>query len=246
MARPFPDAWVAILRENVGLYAHLSADEKSRVRNYVQIFVAEKNWEGCGGLTMTDEVRVTIAALVAIQALGFDREYFDRVLSILVYPDAYVAPGRTVAPGGIVLENDSARSGEAWYRGPVVLSWDDVLAGARRERLGRNVVFHEFAHQLDMLNGQVADGTPPLETREQFARWTEVTGAQYRQLVDRCHHGHRTLIDCYGATSPSEFFAVATETFFERPLAMSELHPALFDLFREFYRQDPRRFERED
>jgi Mlc titration factor MtfA (ptsG expression regulator) len=239
LGQPFPPAWHEVLQRNVWLYAWLTADEESRVRNYVRIFVAEKHWEGCGGLELTDEVRVTIAAQVAILVLGLPEQYFSRVLSILVYPTAYVAPGRTMTRGGIVLEGASAREGEAWYRGPVILSWHDVLAGSRQETPGHNVVLHEFAHQLDMLNGQIVDGVPPLETREQYDRWTEVFDLHYRQLVRDCEHGHATLLDCYGATSPAEFFAVATETFFTRPHALQHRHPDLYAILGMFYRQNP-------
>ena len=237
--QPFPPAWLEILRHNVQLYVALSAAEQAKVRDYVRVFVAEKHWEGCGDLEMTDEIRVTIAAHVAILVLGLDEQYFDRVLSILVYPTAYVAPGKTISPSGVVLEGDSAREGEAWYRGPIILAWADVLAGGRNERHGSNVVLHEFAHQLDMLNGRNVDGTPPLETAEQHQRWTRIFDHHYRQLVHDCQHGVHTLFDCYGATSPAEFFAVASETFFMRPQAFEQRHPGLYAIFSDFYRQQP-------
>ena len=202
------------------------------------MFVAEKNWEGCGGLQMTDEIRVTIAANVAILVLGFEQQYFDRVLSILVYPTAYVAQGKVYSESGVVLEGDSAR-GETSYRGPIVLAWSDVLGGTRNRRHGSNVVLHEFAHQLDMLNGRNVDGTPELETDEQYQRWAQVFDEHYRRLVHDCQHGQPTLLDCYGATSPSEYFAVATEMFFMRPQAFADWHPALYSLFSDFYRQQP-------
>ena len=139
LARPFPPAWLDALSQNVRLYAALSADEQAKVRDYVRVFVTEKNWEGCGGLQMTDEIRVTIAANVAILVLGFEQQYFDRVLSILVYPTAYVAQGKVYSESGVVLEGDSAREGETSYRGPIVLAWSDVLGGtaqpaARQQR----------------------------------------------------------------------------------------------------------------
>jgi Mlc titration factor MtfA (ptsG expression regulator) len=239
VARPFPSAWLEFLRANVKTYELLSSDEQRRVHDYVQVFVAEKNWEGCGGLAMTDEVRVTIAAQVAILVLGLPTsQYFDHVLSILVYPTAYVAPQQSMLAGGVITEGNSARLGEAWYRGPVIFSWAEVLAGARQTTHG-NVVYHEFAHQIDMLNGRNVDGTPPLETAEQDRRWLEVNDAEFRQLVHECRHGHHTLIDCYGTTNRAEFFAVTTETFFTRPHAMRHRHPQLYALFCEVYRQDP-------
>lgn len=241
LAQPFPEAWQQTIERNVRLYGTLTADEQSRVRSYVQVFAAEKNWEPCGGLVMTDEIRVTIAAQVGILVLGLSPiEYFDHVLSVLVYPDTYVAERtQTYHGGGIVEESDSARLGEAWYRGPVILAWGDVLKEARGERPGRNVTLHEFAHQLDMLNGRDTDGTPPLETADQDRRWLEVLERRYRELVEACERGRATTLDCYGATNTAEFFAVATEQFFERPEVMRRHLEDLYGLFREFYRQDP-------
>jgi Mlc titration factor MtfA (ptsG expression regulator) len=166
------------------------------------------------------------------------------VKSILVYPDAYVAPGKTITKGGVVLEGESAREGEAWYRGPVVLSWADVLDGGRLQSGGDNLVFHEFAHQLDMLNGRVIDGTPILETRIQYERWTEVINEHYERLVHDCRRGRPTLLDCYGATSVGEFFAVATEAFFEQATALERRYPDLYTVLRDYYRQDPAERER--
>jgi Mlc titration factor MtfA (ptsG expression regulator) len=238
LVQPFPRAWLEVLASNVVVYGELNDVEQRNVRDFVKVFVAEKNWEGCGGLTMTDEVRVTVAAQAAVLVLGIGEEYFDHVPSILVYPSAYVARGTSVGDGGIVTEGDSARLGEAWYRGPVIFSWVDVLAGGRGTARG-NVVYHEFAHQLDMLNGRVCDGTPPLQTADQDRRWLETTGEEYRRLCHECAHHHHTLIDCYGATSPAEFFAVSTEAFFTRAHAFKHRHPQLYAVLQEVYRQDP-------
>ena len=171
--------------------------------------------------------------------LGFPGQYFNKVRSILVYPDAYVAPHATITKGGVVLEGDSAREGEAWYRGPVILSWSDALTGGRGESGRDNLVFHEFAHQLDMQNGRHVDGMPPLESAELSRRWSAVLAEHYHELVRDCQRGRHTLLDCYGATNIGEFFAVATETFFQRPRTLQERHPELYDIFRHFYRQDP-------
>lgn len=238
-ARPFPIDWREVLQRNVAVYGELSVAEQAKLQRYVQVFVSEKNWEGCGGLAMTDEIRVTIAAQVGHLVLGFaEPQYFEKVLSILVYPSAYTAPNHASYRGGVVTEADSDRLGEAWYRGPVILSWADVLAAGRRETHG-NVVYHEFAHQLDMLNGGSVDGTPPLETREQDMRWLEINEREFERLVQQCERGHSTIIDCYGATSRAEFFAVATETFFTRATALKHRHPELYAVFCEVYRQDP-------
>ncbi len=238
-AQPFPDKWSEILRHNVYHFARLADAEQAKLRGDVQVLVAEKNWEGCGGLTMTDEIKVTIAGQAALLVLGFHEQYFDMVQSILVYPDAYAAPGHMMTKGGVVLEGEHHREGEAWYRGPVVLSWSDVLAGGRHGSDSDNLVLHECAHQLDMQNGRVADGIPPLESREQYDRWQRVIHAEFERLQRDCWHGRPTLLDCYGTTNIAEFFAVSTECFFERPQEMRADHPDLYEILRDFCRQDP-------
>jgi Mlc titration factor MtfA (ptsG expression regulator) len=245
--QPFPDAWREILQANVRHCQQLSPDEIVKLQGLTHVLVADKNWEGCGGLNMTDEIRVTIAAQIALLVLGFEPpQYFDHVQSILVYPDVYVAPGHTVTRGGVVMEGDSAREGEAWYRGPVVLSWSDALAGGRRRANGGNVVLHEFAHQLDMLNGRVTDGVPPLEDPRQADRWIRVTGEHYKRLARDCRHGRPPVLDCYGTTNPTEFFAVATEAFFERSDALLRHHPELYEILRDYYQQDPASWKSND
>src|SRR6516162_6669353 len=182
LSQPFPPIWLEYLRRNVAHYQFLSESEKSRLRDDIRIFVAEKNWEGCGGLRMTDEIKVTIAAMACLLVLGMEHNYFDRVKSILVYPTAYVAPESRERGTGVVDEAGEARLGEAWYRGPVVLSWDETRADGRLRHRGHNVVFHEFAHQLDMLDG-VIDGTPPLANAEESRRWHEVMTKEYQRLI---------------------------------------------------------------
>jgi Mlc titration factor MtfA (ptsG expression regulator) len=244
IAAPLPDEWEATIQRNVHLFRSLSREQQLRVCDYVKVFAAEKNWEGCGGLNITDEIRVTIAAHVGILTLGLPNQYFDHVLSVLVYPETYVAEHAHSVTGGIVEEGDSARLGEAWYRGPVILAWGDVLHEGRGERPGRNVTLHEFAHQLDMLNGRDADGTPPLESGAQDDRWVEILQRRYRELAERCERGRPTVLDCYGATNKAEFFAVATELFFEQPAVMQAHLDDLYGLLREYYRQDPAARER--
>lgn len=239
-AQPFPPEWIEYLRANVRHADRLDDAQRQRLRGDVAVLVAEKNWEGCGGLEMTDEIRVTTAALVACMTLGFDNiDCFDHVLSVLVYPTPYVAQETQVNQAGVVLEVDSSRLGEAWHRGPVVLSWPDVLAAARKQAGGHNLVFHEFAHQLDLLNGMHADGIPPIDDRAQYERFDEVTSSEFRKLIHDCRHGRNPLLDCYGATDRGEFFAVATEAFFERPAEMQQRYPRLYDVLREYYRQHP-------
>jgi Mlc titration factor MtfA (ptsG expression regulator) len=236
---PFRGEWLEILTRNVRHYARLTEPERAKLRGDVAILVAEKNWEGCGGLQMNDEIKVTVAALASLLLLGFDDEYFNAVLSILVYPDAFVAPDQIVTEGGLVLEGESSRDGEAWYRGPVILSWADALAAARGQADGHNVVVHEFAHQLDMQNGRAADGIPRLRSREGYERWERVLQAEYDQLVEDCRQHRPTPLDCYGTTDLSELFAVATECFIEQPRRLLHSRPQLYALLQDYFRQHP-------
>lgn len=243
MARPFPAHWLEILERNVSIYWLLGAQQREKVQQHLRIFHAEKHWEGCGGLVIDDEIKVTVSAQMAILVLGLDGEYFDNVLSILVYPDAFVAPERMRMDGGVVTQGDSALEGEAWYRGPVILSWTDVLEGSRRLKGGHDLVFHEFAHQLDMLNGRDVDGMPPLDSEQQTQRWTQIMNRSYRRLIAACENGEYSVFSCYGTTNIAEFFAVATEVFFQCPEEMEQENPELYDIFRAYYRQDPVRRE---
>lgn len=238
VAEPFPAEWDEIIRRNVSQVAQLREDEQERLRKWVQVFVAEKYWEGCLGLEMTDEVKVTIAAQAGRLVLGMDGEHFDRVLTVLVYPSDYYAQERRPGPAGTVIEGPEHRLGEAWHQGPVILSWPSVLAAGRRRNRGQNVVLHEFAHVLDMLDHGI-DGVPPLDSAEQYRTWDEVMRAEYEKLARRAEQGRATLLDHYGAVNEAEFFAVATECFFEQPVEMAERHPRLYEVLRGFYHQDP-------
>jgi MtfA peptidase len=232
---PFPVEWRAILERNVRLVSRLDAAEKETLENDVRIFLAEKHFEGCGGLELTDEMRVTIAGQACLLLLHLEeKDVFPTVESVLVYPSAYKAP-RVARPGGIVVD-DVPRAGEAWQQGTMVLAWDEVVRAAHGHR--HNLVLHEFAHALDQEDGS-ADGAPVLPTRAMYGPWARVLGAEYAELVRAIRDGHPTSLDPYGATSPAEFFAVVTEAFFERPRDLRGRHPALYEQLRTFYRQDP-------
>jgi Mlc titration factor MtfA (ptsG expression regulator) len=243
-ARPLPPAWGQFLTANFAQYEWLAPAERTQLDAMTQILVAEKNWEGCNGLAMTDEIKVTIAAQAGLLAIGLTEEYFESIYSVLVYPSAYLARQTEVQPGGVVVESDSPRRGEASSVGAIVLSWPDVLQSGRIPDDGFNVVFHEFAHALD-LQGHGFDGAPLLESRAQYQTWAEIMTAEYHRLIQRTRHGRRTLLDPYGTVSEAEFFAVVTESFFEQPRDMQVEHPELYELFRNFFRQDPaERFRR--
>ena len=235
---PFPEAWVRILNQRVLYYGLLSQDEQAELRRLIRVFLAEKTFEGCGGLAITDEIRVTIAAQACLLLLNREHDYYSGLRSILVYPTAYLAPAKSVDPAGVVHEGDEDRLGEAWLRGAVILSWDDVLLDAADFTDGFNVTLHEFAHQLDQQDGSF-DGAPLLEKRSHYDSWARVLRQEYEALGAAADRGRETLIDQYGATNPAEFFAVITEMFFEMPKALSEKHPELYAELKQFYRQDP-------
>jgi Mlc titration factor MtfA (ptsG expression regulator) len=239
LAAPFPQEWERILAANLPFYTRLTLEERTRLCDDLRIFVAETSWEGCGGLVLTDEIRITIAAQACLLTLNLEGVDFSHVKTILVYPDEYFAEGEpAVGEDGTIYEDVDGRAGEAWYGGPVVLSWADANFGARNPSDGVNVILHEFAHQLDMLDG-VVNGTPPLANRSIEARWTEVMTAEFKRLRDMSKRGRATLLDDYGAVDPGEFFAVCTECFFELPVAFRRRHAELYALLCEYYRQDP-------
>lgn len=237
--RPFPSEWQIILEKNVPLYGCLPFESQSRLRALIQVFLAEKPFEGCGGLEITDEIRVTIAAQGCILLLGLDRDdLYPKLRSILVYPGAYIARVSDQQPDGTVVEGPENRSGESWNHGYVVLSWNDVLQGTSDTTDGRNIVYHEFAHQLDNESGST-EGAPLLPNREMLADWTRVLRAEYEALCAGVERREDTFLDPYGAESPAEFFAVATEFFFELPVELQQRHPDLYGQLRLYYRQDP-------
>jgi Mlc titration factor MtfA (ptsG expression regulator) len=220
----------------VAHYRLLSEGDRQKLRDRIQIFLDEKPIEGAGGLEIDDTIRVTIAAEACLLLLGRDElEDFPDVEAIVVYPHAYRAPTRQHLGGGVVLEGAEERLGEAHQRGLVVLAWDAVEQSARDARDGHNVVLHEFAHQLDM-EDRWADGAPPLERRAMYGPWARVLGAEFQALQEA---RGKSVLDRYGATNPAEFFAVATEAFFEKPLQLRNKHPELYEELALYYRQDP-------
>lgn len=236
--KPFPTEWLLILERNVPYYRYLSADEQKELQGLIQIFLNEKQFEGCGGLEMTDEIRVTIAAQACLLLLGRKTDFYPTLRSILVYPHAYIAPVKKVHSELLVTEGLETRFGESWSHGYVILSWDDVLKGASDIHDGHNLVFHEFAHQLDEESG-AANGAPVLPHHSMYIAWARVLSREYERLVESIEQNRPTLLDHYGATSPAEFFAVATEFFFEKPVELKKFHPELYDQLRLFYQRNP-------
>ena len=238
---PFPSGWEGHLQRNVVHYLRLAEPDRQHLRDLLQVFVAEKRWEGCGGLVMTDEIRVTIAAQACLLVLALPHDLYRGVESILVYPTTVILPERQYGTFEVPRAPDPGRTailGEAQRRGPVILVWDSVLSMAKHPERGHNVVFHEFAHKLDLLDG-FANGTPPLEGAEQYRQWVAVCSKEFLRLREMAAAGEPTSLDPYGATNEAEFFAAITEQFFERSVSLRRQHPALYDVFRSFYRQDP-------
>jgi Mlc titration factor MtfA (ptsG expression regulator) len=237
-AREFPAEWRAHVERNVPYYALLTAEEQEELEGSVQVFLAEKRFEGMEGLEITDEVRVTIAAQAVLLLLGRETDCYPDLETIIVYPRSYVAKVRRRMPDGSMRESLERRLGESWQSGQMVLSWDDVKHGAADINDGHNVVMHEFAHQLDGESGATRGG-PVLEERSMYVAWARVLGESYARLHRQLERHRRSCIDSYGATSPAEFFAVVTETFFERPERLKRCYPELYEQMRLYYKQDP-------
>ncbi|MFZ9012336.1 MAG: zinc-dependent peptidase [Anaerohalosphaeraceae bacterium] len=237
MRKPIDKGFPAFIEKNIPLYLRLPADLKQQLHGMVNVFLAEKEFVGCSGQEITDEVRVTIAAQACMLLLNRKTNFFPKLKTIYVYPHTYVANG-LMNDGGLIVEGKSVRLGESWQNGPVVLTWDSITGGARNIQDGRNVVFHEFAHQLDQEDGD-ADGAPILENRSCYRSWAAVLSAEYERLCNKTRGRRRSVLNKYGATNPAEFFAVATEAFFEKPKQMNKKSPDLYKELKSYYQIDP-------
>ena len=237
LRRGLPTAWVALL-DGLPFVAALTPERRRRLEELTAVLIDQVHWEGRAGLVITDEMRVTIAAQACRLTLGLGDDAYSGVRTVYVFPSTYTARGGASGMRGVVSEQASPRLGEAWLRGPVVLAWDAIRRGVAIPDDGRNVIYHEFAHKLDMIDGY-ADGAPPARSRADFDTWTQVSAREYDFLVEAARRGKQTLMDPYGATNPAEFFAVATELFFERPEAMRKGQSELYECLARFYGQDP-------
>jgi MtfA peptidase len=236
--RPLTPQQQATLEHSLPMYDRLSVDERRRLQGHVLVFLSQKQFIGCRGLQVTDQMKVTVAAIAALLLLNERGKYFPRLRSILIYPDAYVAQESVRLAGGVVEERQVARLGESWTTDQVVLSWEQVKYDLTHWQDGQNVILHEFAHQLDQEDGK-AEGVPVLRRDADYKTWAEIMTAEYQQLCDRTTKGQKTVMNPYGATNPAEFFAVATETFFEKPQQLMAHHRALYDQLQRYYQFDP-------
>jgi Mlc titration factor MtfA (ptsG expression regulator) len=224
-----------MLRAGVRHSRYLSDDQLHRLKGFVRILIAEKDWVGIDGLNLTDEIQVVIAGHAGLLTLGFEEPYyFDRLYTIIVHPREFI-PRRSRFDVSAGLEADEERLGEAWHRGPIVLSWQAIRNTTGVS--GSNLVIHEFAHHVDSLAGTM-DGVPPLTNPRQEQHWQQIMEREFHRLLRDARSGEATLLDQYGATHPAEFFAVASECFFEKPRAMRDRHEALYRMLAEVYQQD--------
>ena len=218
----------------------LQAAEREKLLRWVAEFSDRKNWEGCQGLQLTEAMKLLIAGNAGLLVLGWKEPFFfPAVLTVLVHPTSFVAPHRTSLGSGLHLESQTQLEGQAWHRGPVIISWQDVIEPHRATP--HNLVVHEFAHQLDMLNGGNADGMPPIPVARE-ERWKRVTQHSMAHLKQLCETGGYSILDCYGCEHPAEFFAVSSEAFFEAPHDLAIEFPELFEELMAFYESDPRRW----
>jgi Mlc titration factor MtfA (ptsG expression regulator) len=244
-SQPFPEKWRAIISRNVLFFDRLASDVQGELLGHVQVFLAEKRFEGCGGLHVTDEIRLTIAAQACLLLLHRKTDYYPRLMTILVYPSGYMVNETRHIEGDIWEEGEEGRLGEtARHMRSMVLAWDAAKYGATDASDGKNLVLHEFAHQLDF-EDLAADGVPALASRADQLSWSEVMRTEFALLRAADDTGIPTLLDTYGASNAAEFFAVATEAFFERPRALRRRHPRLYGELERFYRQDPTTYSSE-
>jgi Mlc titration factor MtfA (ptsG expression regulator) len=236
--RPFPAEWRRIVRQRVPYVATMPADLQLQLKRRMQVFLAEKPFIGCGGLEVSDEMRVTVATQACLLLLNQRGAHFEDLRQILLYPGPFVVDRSRTDAMGLQHEQRQVLQGESWQQGQVILSWPDVLEGASVVDDGRNVVIHEFAHQRDQENGR-ANGAPLLFGQQRRTRWARVMSREYAALRRRLAAGEPTLLDAYGATAPAEFFAVASEVFFEQSALLAEQHPALYRELSGYYRINP-------
>lgn len=228
-------AWAAVV-QRFSFLRVLDTGEQARLRDLVAAFLAEKSLQGAGGLIMTRDIELVIAAQACLLVLNLDLEYYDDWVEIIVYPDEFIVDHEYTDEDGVVHRVRAPLSGEAWEQGPVILSWEDAEAADGGD--GYNVVMHEFAHKLDIRNG-TADGFPPLHDNMDRRVWTRIFSEAYADMQQRLERHEYTLIDPYAAEDPAEFFAVLSELFFERPDTLKDIYPAVYTQLAAFYRQDP-------
>ncbi|WP_326542211.1 zinc-dependent peptidase [Pseudorhodoferax sp.] len=236
--QPFPAAWRRVLARHVPQVRRLPVDLQLRLKQLMQVFIAQKPFIGCDGLVVTEAMRVVVAAQACLLLLNRPQWHYANLRQVLLYPGAFLVDRVRTEAGGVLRDERQVLAGESWSQGQVVLSWDDVLAGAADPTDGRNVVVHEFAHQLDQADGQ-SNGAPPLPQGMDARRWARVLQAEFDHLQRQLAAGEENLLGAYAATNSAEFFAVASEVFFEQGPRLAATRPALYAELAAFYGLEP-------
>jgi Mlc titration factor MtfA (ptsG expression regulator) len=239
LARPLTDVQLGVIERNVAQYRGMPRDLRTQLQRLVKQFLHQKTFVGCAGLEVTEEMRVTIAAQACLLLLNRPTRVYPGLHAVLVYPGAFLVPRRQQDEAGVVTETRQDLLGESWGDGRVVLSWEHVRRAGLPPEGTHNVVLHEFAHQLDSESGS-NNGAPFLGSPERYRSWSETLSRDFDLLRRDAYWGQRDVLDPYGATNPAEFFAVATESFFEQPHELAARHPDLYAEFEAYYRVDPR------
>ena len=234
----FPTSWRKILKARFPYFKAMPTDLQLQLKKHIQIFINEKQFVGCDGFEINDEVKVTIAAQACLLLLNRQTNYYPKLKQILVYPSAFITEQQRTDFAGVQSRQRNVLLGESWEYGKVILSWNSTLQGAAAPFDGSNVVIHEFAHQLDQENGQ-ANGAPALRDITSYRSWSITLGQEFLQLQHCARHYIPSLFNYYGATNPAEFFAVISETFFEKPVEFYKQHQQLYKELSQFYQLDP-------
>ncbi len=231
------EIWEAVLHD-YPIFQGLSSVERARLRELATLFLHRKTLAGVQGLTLSTEMAVTVAAQACLPILELGIEYYDGWVEVVIYPAAFRVTRDRQDEAGLVSQEEQALSGESWLQGPVIFAWEEDADDLTHTHAGRNVVIHELAHKLDMLNGS-ANGMPPLHPEMDRQRWSEVFSHAFESLKQRLSHHHPPPINPYAATAPAEFFAVVSEYFFADPPTLNHHYPALYEQLTLFYRQSP-------
>lgn len=238
---PFPENWLLYVRRTLPFYSGMPPDMQSELLGHIKQFLFFKEFVGCAGLTVTEEMRVTVAACACLLLLNRPTSGFAKVRWIYLYPAEFIVRHTVKDAAGVVSNEHGVLSGEAWGHGRIILSWDSVRKGVYDFNDGRNVVLHEFAHQLDGESGSM-NGAPLLYSKGAYGSWAAIMSREYNALVDHTYFGKPSVLDEYGATNPAEFFAVATESFFEEPEALADEHKELYEQLMSYFHVDPRQW----
>ncbi|WP_114324874.1 zinc-dependent peptidase [Candidatus Colwellia aromaticivorans] len=236
--QPFKKEWRKIIQQRMPYFRQMPAELQLQLKQHIQVFLAEKNFIGCNGIQITDEIKITVAAQACLLLLNRKTDFYPKLRTILVYPRAFIKEQQSMHEDGVQHTKKMVLAGESWGFGKVVLSWQDTLDGAKIPNDGRNVVIHEFAHQLDQENGK-SNGAPILDKGQNYKCWSEVFALHFEQLKIQAKTGKPSLFDYYGATEPAEFFAVASEVFFEQAQQFHYEYPMLYQQLKQYYQVDP-------